>query len=253
MNGRSLFFKLDLEAFAALRSYRRAIGLDDSAPVQLLPNQVFQEMGAWVDSLCRFDLFVTATFRPVTRRYANPRGLALVEGAALSEAPVTSMDGPVLRGLSSTDFGIRLASHSPSRGYVEGFFHKFRRRLQRDLKSPVRYFVGFEAGRLSGANHFHALLGAARLRDSSRKELFEWLFKNAVRSLVLPFEPARGAGWYLAAAYVGKRPLGWDVHVPGRTHLIPRPSGAICGGHEVVRSAELPRPFFHMTHPRWHR
>ena len=44
MNGRSLFFKLDLEAFAALRSYRRAIGLDDSAPVQLLPNQVFQEM-----------------------------------------------------------------------------------------------------------------------------------------------------------------------------------------------------------------
>jgi hypothetical protein len=259
-----IFSRLDCEAMQALANFRRLVGVDDGA--MLTPaiveaaiastskRQAFLEIGDFVDGLRRWDLFATVTFRPLVRREANPRGLARLELAVKNYERL-----PLFRGaeqnypqLSCRDFEYRLASRTASENYVRGFFDRFRRKLQRDLGTPVSYFVGFEAGPSSGQNHFHALLGARGLRDIRRRDLWEWLHANAGRSLILPFERERGAGWYLAVGYVGKRPLGWDCHVHGRLRLRRKPTGN-AGGRDVVPSADMERPFFHATCPRRHR
>jgi hypothetical protein len=93
---------------------------------------------------------------------------------------------------------------------------------------------------------------AHRLCEVRRDELWRILFDNFGCALVLPFQRERGAGWYLASSYIGKRPLGWDVHVPGQSHLRNLPG---TGGRavSVAPSANLERSFFRV-HPRgWHR
>ncbi len=265
----SIASRLDSEALESLRAYRQAIGLepdgfwsgvdphfveycereglqmDDVLRVGVPPK--LRELGAWVDSLSHWNVFVTATFKPVVRRYPNPRRLARME--LRSRLPGAD---PRFGGIPASALTVGLASQSRTAGYVENFFHKFRRNLQRQVSAPITYFVGFEAGVTSGQNHFHSLLHAPRLADLQRKEIWQWLYDNAGRSLVLPFIPELGAGWYLASAYVGKRPLGWDVRVPGRSHLRwrPAPGGR---GESVAPSPDLPRALFHMTLPRHHR
>lgn len=248
MDAATVFSRQDLEAHEALRNYRLSIGLDPELP--RASNSVFLAQGEWIDRLAPWEMFITATFRPVRRRWGNPRGFAAVE-SIVTDAHRASM----FRSLRSTDFQTSLASRSPSPQYVSGFFDRFIHSLQEDLKCRLSYFVGFEAAPLSGMNHFHALISTARADapfDFWRKGVWAWLHRQAGRSLVLPFEKDRGAGWYLAAAYVGKRPLGWDVHIHGRTHLMRRPNP---GGHRlpVVPSAECPRDCFHLSLPKWHR
>jgi hypothetical protein len=153
--------------------------------------------------------------------------------------------------LSSSDFIQGPVSCTPSAAYVQGFFSRWVEGLTQKLLQRVDYFVGFEAGTQSGANHFHALVAAEGLRDYSRKELWQELFDSAGRSLVLPFDPGRGAGWYLAAAYVGKKQLGWDVSVGNRALISPRPARG--GGQDLALSPALPSRRFHSTLERWHR
>jgi hypothetical protein len=243
-----IFSRQDLEAHEALRNYRRSIGLDPELPRVSSP--ALSRMGEWIDGLAPWQLFITATFRPVRRRWGNPRGFAAVENIVKDARQVSGF-----RTLRSTDFGSNLASRSPSIEYVKGFFERFIHSLETDLSCRLSYFVGFEAGRISGANHFHALLSTACVDapfEFWRRGLWQTLYRNAGRALILPFEKDRGAGWYLAAAYVGKRPLGWDVHIHGRTHLTRRPKP---GGHAlpVAPSALCARDYFHLSLPRWHR
>jgi hypothetical protein len=243
-----VYSRMDLEAHEALRNYRISIGLEPELPSA--PNPMFSKMGAWIDSLSPWDMFITTTFRPVPRRWGNPRGLAAMENKVKDIKQLSNF-----RTLRASDFDSSLASRSPSPMYVSGFFDRFIESLQKDCSCRLNYFVGFESGVMSGMNHFHALVSTARADapfDFWRKGIWRSLKREAGRSLVLPFEKDRGAGWYLAAAYVGKRPLGWDVHVYGRTHLTRRPKP---GGHAapVVPSAECRRDLFHMTHTGWHR
>lgn len=259
----AILSRIDRAAMKAIADYRRSIGLDSEATMtpalleaklaETAKRQAFHDIGAFVDGLRRWDLFVTATFRPIVRREANPRGLAKVELGLKHYAPLPLFreQQKNLTDLRARDFELRRISRSPSEGFVRRFFTNFRLKLQRELGTPVSYFTGFEASPLSGQNHFHALLGARGLEDVSRKELWQWLFDNAGRSLILPFERDRGAGWYLGLAYVGKRPLGWDFHVHGRSRLTR--DSASGGGHDVATSAVMPRPFFHATLGRWHR
>src|SRR5262249_51876267 len=156
---------------------------------------------------------------PIIRRRRNSRGFAAIE---------TSLKDPSVTSLRASDFTERLSSHSPSEGYVQRFFQDWMQRLGNGLAARVDFFVGFEAGCVSGANHFHSLLAADGLREQMRLEaelllrarergksvqefvlneellLWGYLYRTAGRSLVLPFDPGRGAGWYIAAAYVGK-------------------------------------------------
>jgi hypothetical protein len=267
-----IYSRMDEEARKSLEEYRMSVGL---APVAELerPAKIIQ-IGEWVDELANekvgrpWDLFVTATFRPITRRWRNPRGFAAVEtGLSRSDASARSIE--------ARDLTLRLASQSPSAGYVQRFFYDWTQRLTSGLLSRIDFFVGFEAGRISGANHFHALVAADGLRKQLEREtellrlyreaarplqeyvrndellLWGYLYKTAGRSLVLPFDVGRGAGWYIAAAYVGKKQLGWDVAVGNRALIAHRPRKG--GNVDLTKSPELRRDLYHMTLQRWHR
>ena len=273
MGNVQIYSRHDQEAHEGLQAYRISIGLPAVAEFQLPPKT--QQIGEWVDGLAYehlgkpWDVFVTATFRPMIRRWSNGRGFAELETC------VARGDGSP-RSLGLRDYGERLASHSPSQDYVQRFFGDWTERLAQGLKCRLDFFVGFEAGRVSGANHFHALLAAdtppgtaeesrlqlfRRYRQAGKsvrefarnKDLLLWgyLYRTAGRSLILPFDPGRGAGWYIAAAYVGKKQLGWDISI-GDQAL--RKSAPAKGGIiDRTKSAELTRDLYHMTHTRWHR
>jgi len=245
-----VFDKLDAQAFEALRAYRKKIGLSDEPPAATQVSERFRAIGEWIDRLARWDIYMTGTFRHRPYRLPGPGGLARVE--------VVPSDGRYIRPASPVgsfprkDFTIRPQMRPAPERYVRHTFDRFRLFLQRTLRAPVAYHVGFEAGVLSGQAHFHALLSARRLRDVRREELWNILYDNFGCALVLPFEPERGAGWYFGAAYVGKRSLGWDLHIPGRSHLRRDPAA---GGRAapVVPSANLERSFFRIHPKGWHR
>lgn len=245
-----IFSKMDAAAFEAIRQYRRMVGLTADVPSAKQVSERFKITGQWLDTLAPWDLFVTATFRYRPRRLPGPRGLARVE-LVPSDSRYTRPASPggsfPLTGLS-----IRPQMCPDSENKVRHTFDRFRRFLQRTLHEPVAFDVGFEAGVLSGQTHFHALLHARGLREIRRDELWQILYDNFGCALLLPFEPGRGAGWYFALAYVNKRSLGWDLHIPGRSHLRNLPAS---GGRAlpVAPSANCERSFFHV-HPRgWHR
>lgn len=253
-----------------MQEYRISIGLPPVAEFQRPPR--IMQIGEWVDHLSYqhlgklWDLYVTGTFRPIVRRWRNPKGFAAVESHVDRKESRK-------RNIEPRDIKERLASHSPSQGYVQRFFYDWTERLARGLQSRVDFFVGFEAGTLSGANHFHALLAANNLKQQMEREaklfhdakaagqstvefaankdllLWGYLHRTAGRSLVLPFDAGRGAGWYIAAAYVGKKQLGWDVSMGEHAASVPVKGGAI----DLTRSAALPREMYHNTLTRWHR
>lgn len=255
--------KLDVEALNAFRFYRERLGLPPELPVQ--PKPYFAEIGQWADRLALqelgkpWNLFVTTTFVPVKQEVPNRYGLLIRERYIRSLGNVISDRGAGdvriishVRPISSRDFSERIATHTPSAGYVERKFSEFHNLLEARLHTRVSYLVGFEAGKLTGANHYHALLAAPGLEKISRmEELRPFLQKHYGRSLVLPFEPERGAGWYLAASYIGKTRLWWSVDVGIGRRVKHRPKKG--GGQDVAVSPELPRDLYRLTHPRWHR
>ena len=219
-------------------------------PSATQPSERFRVTGAWLDGLAPWDIFVTGTFRHRPCLMPGPRSLARMESVPFDGK--YSRPATFCGSFPAHDFSLRPQMRPVSERYVRGTFDRFRRFLQRTLRAPVSYDVGFEAGMISGQAHFHALLQARGLREIRRDELWRILFDNFGCALVLPFEPERGAGWYFAAAYVGKRSLGWDVHIPGRSHLRNFPAR---GGRSasVAPSACLPRSFFRVHPKGWHR
>ena len=244
--------KLDLEALNALRLYRLRLGLSPDLPHQ--PKPFFAEIGAWADHLARerlgqpWDLFVTATFRPVAVSIANSQGFLETERFVRNHSSIANISN-----ISAADFSEKVASRTPSARHVENAFREFLNLLEARLQARVSYLVGFEAGKLTGANHYHALLAGNGLSDLSRmEEVRPFMQKHYGRALVLPFEPERGAGWYLAASYIGKARLWWAVDVGKGRRVEHRPKR---GGEvqPIAPSACVPRAQFHMTLGRWHR
>src|SRR5713226_8339884 len=148
--------KMDAQAFEALRQYRRMIGLPDVVPRAMQVSERFKVTGAWLDGLVPWDILLTATFRHRPRRLPGPRGLARVESIPSNGrfARPASLRGS----FSVNDFSLRLQMRPAPEQYVRHTFDRFRRFLQRTVRAPVAYDVGFEAGMLSGQAHFHALL-----------------------------------------------------------------------------------------------
>lgn len=125
--------------------------------------------------------------------------------------------------------------------------------IQEEAGQPIGWVVAEEFGRAGGRYHCHALVtGVAHLR---RDKWWEEAFKRFGRTRIVPFDPARGAAFY-AAKYAAKQ-LG-GIHFGGRLGGVDlaafenrQPQAG--GGVEVVRSAPMPKAFFRMTLPRWHR
>jgi hypothetical protein len=252
----------------SLAKYRESIGLSPELPTAARSTK-FVQFGEWVDSLATWDLFPTITFEPRPRRASNPRGLARVETRVRRGVGHNAT-------LAASDFESALCTTTPGLDGVRTFFSRWVYDvLTPGLHTRVDYYVGFEAGNLTGITHIHALLAGQGLRERFEQEQDAWrqaqatgitarefcrnreyllwpfLFREAGRSVVVPFIPALGAGWYLAAAYIGKKPLGWDVSVGNRALIQRRPSQG--GGADVTRSAEVSRGIMHNTLGRWHR
>ena len=177
-----------------------------------------KEMGKFLDSVAPWDLYCHITYRPWPRRYINPRGFL---------SPI--MDTP-----------------SPVR--ARRLIREFVELLETKINSRVDYFVGEELGKL-GRFHQHILLAGDGLRDLYRRELWEWWKKRAGRNRIEPFDPGKGAAYYLASAYPAKqtglnahRGLEWDLRVGNRPHIShpPKSGGKII----LVPSVNLSRDFF---------
>lgn len=259
---------MEQEVKESLAKYRESIGMSPEMPSDIRHIR-FVQSGEWVDSLATWDLFATITFEPRPRRSPNFRGLACVETRVRRGAGHNTT-------LAGADFETALCTTTPGVDGVRTFFSRWVYDvLTPALLTRVDYYVGFEAGRLTGINHIHALLAGQGLRERFIQERDAWrqakeakiparmfcrnrefvlwpfLFREAGRSKVVPFIPALGAGWYLAATYIGKKPLGWDVSVGNRGLIQHRPARGGCV--DVTHTANLPREILHLTQPGWHR
>jgi len=71
------------------------------------------------------------------------------------------------------------------------------------------YFVAVERGR-GGRVHSHGLLAIPRGCSPKRKSIWHSWKNHYGRSRVLPYDPDRGAAYYVAK-YITKEPLHWDI------------------------------------------
>lgn len=89
----------------------------------------------------------------------------------------------------------------------------------RDVASPsAGFFLGHEVGQL-GRLHLHCLVGGLD-PTARRDEAWRWWFSRLGRAEVLPYDPARGAGWYVAK-YVAKQLSEYLIEPPGPTCQLP--------------------------------
>lgn len=74
------------------------------------------------------------------------------------------------------------------------------------------WFVGLEIQE-RGVPHLHALLGGPAVDASWRLLAFEWAYREAGFSRLLPYDSEKGASWYLAK-YVAKELSDWRAQLP---------------------------------------
>ena len=96
------------------------------------------------------------------------------------------------------------------------------RRWVEHLPGPAcGYFLAVERG-TGGRVHSHGLLRLPDPPTPSRKSLWAAWLDRYGRCRVLPYDPDRGAAYYIAK-YITKEPLGWDVG--GLDRRAPSPEG----------------------------
>ncbi len=130
---------------------------------------------------------------------------------------------------------------------------RYMRELQVAAGHPIGWLVGEDFGTLGGRWHCHALVsGVAHLR---RDEWWQVAFERFGRTRILPFDPEGGAAFY-TAKYAGKQ-LG-AIHFGGTLagvdlSAVTGPDARAYQGTDVALSASLPREFYRLNLPRWHR
>lgn len=77
----------------------------------------------------------------------------------------------------------------------------------------LSYFVGHEVGGAGGRLHLHGLLGGLPPVDS-RRGVWKWWHKRYGRAQVLPYDPEKGAAYYVSK-YVSKGLAEWDFDLTG--------------------------------------
>ena len=138
--------------------------------------------------------------------------------------------------------------------------------IEKMAGSPIGWVIAEEFGSLGGRFHCHLLVsGVSHLpRDFWWREAFRRFGRNRIE----PFDPSRGAAFY-AAKYaskslgaihfggaLGDRDLSDMNTSDGDFKLVGEAVGRQekpTFGCEVVQSAEVPKIFYRLSLPRWHR
>lgn len=91
-------------------------------------------------------------------------------------------------------------------------FERFGRWLRREGNPAAGWFYAHEVGSY-GRLHLHALVGGLE-PYTSRRALWRWWFDHYGRAQILPFDPGRGAAYYVSK-YVTKGELShYDIEPP---------------------------------------
>lgn len=91
-------------------------------------------------------------------------------------------------------------------------FENFGKFIRNSGSPDAGWFFAHEVGRL-GRLHLHALIGGID-PWTSRRALWRWWFRRYGRAQILPFDPDRGAAFYVAK-YVTKGELShYDIEPP---------------------------------------
>ncbi len=132
----------------------------------------------------------------------------------------------------------------PSPAFGRYVFQLFSDYVGRQVGAPIDYVVADQYGSRAGRFHQHALVAGRGLDRYPRRDLENWLLRNAGYSRILPFE--RGAAYYVGR-FIGRKTEGleWDLRITGKTEN--RSLSVDVGRTIVAKSADLPSDFFHQT------
>jgi hypothetical protein len=146
--------------------------------------------------------------------------------------------------------GFPMEQPQPCPDFVRHYFDRMISWIEREVHSPVQYFVVHQFGEIGGRLHLHCGLSWPGLFEYRWKDLQNMLWEEAGFNRILPWE--RDAGFYIGR-YIG-RDAGrchWDFRVG------PEPvSHPVSVGRVVV--AESPTPddssrAYRQTLGQWHR
>lgn len=207
--------------------------------------------GSFIGALAEWDWFINPiTFRdrgsPTSAHVSSPRPLVRSENRTLHE--------PDLRFACwspSTRYNIRHGPPVPEAALAN--ILRYLGDLQIAAGKPIGWVIGEEFGRIGGRYHCHLLV--AGVRELRRDVWWERGFQQFGRIRIEPFDPTRAAAFY-TAKYAAKQ-LG-GLHFGGtlagvNLDALGAPKLRNGRGVVVVRSAALPRKFFHLCLPRRHR
>ena len=114
--------------------------------------------------------------------------------------------GEFLEGLPWDHFVTLTFRQASGPDYARRAFGQWIRRLEREARTRLLWFVGFEDGRLLGRLHLHALVGNTDgLAESTLEEAWTPGFARIQR-----FQPRLGAAHYVTK-YITKDMLDYDV------------------------------------------
>ena len=146
--------------------------------------------------------------------------------------------------------GFPVEQPEPCPDFVRHCFERMLCWIEREVHSPVEFFVVHQFGESGGRLHLHCGLSWPGLFEYRWKDLQEMLWKDAGFNRILPWE--KEAGFYIGR-YIG-RDAGrchWDFRVGSE----PLPAAVEVGRRVVVES---PAPCdssraYRQTFRRWHR
>lgn len=160
---------------------------------------VLSEWGDWLSSRWDWSWWVTLTYDP--RKHASASASHTSVGWARSDADWSAwLDG--------------LCADAARAG---------------DPLDPPYWFRGREPNPYRYGTHFHALIGNVPERVSRREAWRRWFDAHGM-ARVEPYDPARGAGWYVSK-YVVKQLGDWTFS---------ENAGAWMKGSDSERAAEIP-------------
>jgi hypothetical protein len=145
--------------------------------------------------------------------------------------------------------GFPILQFRPDESFVNHFFDRAIRRLERETEGPVEHFVAHQFGSLNGRLHLHCGVSWPDTLFQWRwKDFQKWAWKEAGFIRILPWE--KSAAFYLSR-YIGRdiHESHWDFRVG------PEPARKVLpvGRQVIAFSADVSMISYRQTLKRWHR
>lgn len=145
--------------------------------------------------------------------------------------------------------GFPMLDFRPDETFVNHFFERAVRRLERETGGPVEYFVAHQFGSQNGRLHLHCGVSwPDTLFEWRWKDFQKWLVNKAGYNRILPWE--KPAGYYISR-YIGRdiRECHWDFRVGSEPARRVMPIGR----QVVAVSADVSSANYRQTLKRRHR